>query len=32
MEDEKAFHIALGNIDINTGERHANFDPDNFKV
>lgn len=32
IENERALQIALGNIDINTGERHADFDPDSFKV
>ena len=32
MDNEKAFQIALGNINVNTGERIADFNPDTFKV
>ena len=32
MNNDKAMQIALGNIDIDTGERLADFNPDTFKV
>ena len=32
MPQQKAFQVALGNINIYTGEKFADFDPDTFVV
>ena len=32
MSDQKAYQIALGNVDINNGNVLADFDPDTFVV
>ena len=32
LSQDRAYQIAIGNIDINSGERLADFDPDTFQV